>query len=379
MARRFLYLVAVVIGLVLAGLLALRLWTRELAEIAFVPSTGYVEQSPLDANAFQDPALWYSRPGFGVKDPARWLPKGQSGSNRLPQPSEPAARDFSVFFIHPTSYLDSAQWNAPRGDAQAEDLARRYVKLMASPFNQAGEIWAPRYRQATIGAFLTDAPDGQKAIDAAYADVAQAFAFFLLTADKDAPIVLVGHSQGALHLLHLLREEVAGKPLARRIAAAYVVGWPISVEHDLPALGLAACDRPDRAGCIVSWSSYAEPADPSDMLEVYARTDGFDGQPRGSGAILCTNPLTGRTGGSAPGSANLGTLVPALNFADGEIVRRAVPARCDARGLLLIGDPPAMGPAVLPGNNYHAYDIPLFWANLRADVRARVDAWKPAR
>jgi hypothetical protein len=27
-----------------------------------------------------------------------------------------------------------------------------------------------------------------------------------------------------------------------------------------------------------------------------------------------------------------------------------------------------MGPYVLPGNNYHVYDYPLFWANVRADV-----------
>jgi hypothetical protein len=52
-----------------------------------------------------------------------------------------------------------------------------------------------------------------------------------------------------------------------------------------------------------------------------------------------------------------------------------VPARCDTRGLLLIGDPPDLGPYVLPGNNYHVYDIPLFWANLRQDVGRRVGAW----
>ena len=56
----------------------------------------------------------------------------------------------------------------------------------------------------------------------------------------------------------------------------------------------------------------------------------------------------------------------------------SVPARCDERGLLLIGDPPEMGSYVLPGNNYHVYDIPLFWANLQADVVSRVEAWTSA-
>jgi len=42
--------------------------------------------------------------------------------------------------------------------------------------------------------------------------------------------------------------------------------------------------------------------------------------------------------------------------------------------LLLIGDPPDLGPYVLPGNNYHVYDIPLFWRNVQADVLRRVAA-----
>jgi len=62
----------------------------------------------------------------------------------------------------------------------------------------------------------------------------------------------------------------------------------------------------------------------------------------------------------------------------GQLVPATVPARCAASGFLLVGPPPVMGPYVLPGNNYHVYDMPLFWANLRADVAARVAAWKPA-
>ena len=50
-------------------------------------------------------------------------------------------------------------------------------------------------------------------------------------------------------------------------------------------------------------------------------------------------------------------------------------ARCDERGLLLIGEPPEVGSAVLPGNNYHVYDIPLFWQNVKQDVGRRVEAW----
>ena len=111
------------------------------------------------------------------------------------------------------------------------------------------------------------------------------------------------------------------------------------------------------------------------LLERYQHSAGYDGQPRGDNGVLCVNPLTGTPNGAADASADLGTLVPNADLSGGEIVPGAVAAHCGPRGLLLIGNPPAMGPYVLPGNNYHVYDIPLFWQNLRQDVARRMRTW----
>jgi hypothetical protein len=368
MVRKFLYFVAFCIFVGVAGVVALRYYARDLTELAFVPKGKFEAQNPLAGNAYDDPAMWLSRPGTGARDPARWLPAGLSQDGGAP--------DAAVFFVHPTSYIARDHWNAPLGDADTNARAALFVRGLASPFNRSPDIWAPRYRQAAVGAFLTTQQDARQAIDAAYADVAQAFAYFAASVPAGRPIVLAGHSQGALHLIRLLREKVAGTPLQKRIAAVYAIGWPISIAHDLPALGLPACATPGQAGCIVSWSSFAEPADPSQLMTVYSQSTGFDGQPRGGSEALCTNPLTGTMGGAATAEANLGTLVPDATLATGVLTPGLVPARCED-GLLLIGASPQMGPYVLPGNNYHVYDIPLFWANLRADVKARVQAWKP--
>ena len=392
MARKFLYLIAVIIVLIFAALIVLRVWSQELTAFVLVPDVEFVEQEPLDANAYQDPAMWYSRPGIGVNDPARWQPAlaevatNEEGEEEAAtsRPVDPQGEelgivgdvpDFATFFIHPTSYTDTDSWNAPIGHEEAERIARIYIRGMASPFNAADEIWAPRYRQATLGAFLTDAPEAEQALDAAYADVVESFRFFIDSIDGDMPIVLAGHSQGSLHLLRLLREEVQEKGLSDRVVASYAIGWPISVEHDLPALGLPACATAAQTGCLLSWSSFAEPADPSAVLDSYSTSVGFDGDLRGESQLLCTNPLLGTFGGSAQASANLGTLVPDDSMSNGELVPAAVPAACDTRGLLNIGDPPEMGSYVLPGNNYHVYDIPLFWANTKADVARRVSAF----
>ena len=71
---------------------------------------------------------------------------------------------------------------------------------------------SPMERGLIEAAALRYAPDpdaDRAALDAAYADVSQAFDYFLQSIDADKPIVLAGHSQGASHILRLLREKVA--------------------------------------------------------------------------------------------------------------------------------------------------------------------------
>ena len=365
MARKFLYIVAALIVLTLAGAVAYRVWGNQLMRMALVPGETFRDQPGLDAAAYRDRRMWLSRPDI-ADDPSRWTPPGHG-----PRQAHGGA---AVFFIHPTSYLNRAHWNAPLDDAEANARAALFLRGQASAFNAVGEIWAPRYRQATFGAFLTDQAAAEQALALAYRDVTAAFDAFLAQIGPDRPIILAGHSQGALHLTHLLRDRVAGTPLARRIVAAYAVGWPVSIATDVPRLGLPACTRADQHGCVLSWLSFAEPADASLILDPYDRSTGFDGRPRRGTPILCTNPLTGTPDAAAPVSANRGTLFPNAEMSDARIEAGRIGARCAGRGLLLIGEPPTVGPYTLPGNNYHVYDYSLFWANVRDDAARRMAA-----
>ena len=71
MAKKFLYLIAIIIVLMIAALAALQIWSKELTQAALVPTTEFVPTAQLEENAYEDPDLWYSRPGIGVTDPAR--------------------------------------------------------------------------------------------------------------------------------------------------------------------------------------------------------------------------------------------------------------------------------------------------------------------
>jgi hypothetical protein len=364
--RKFLYIIAGLIVLVLGAGITWQLAGQQLIGKALIPTVAFKAEPAQAEGAYADPAMWYSRPGNGADDPALWLPEGYAHTPRPPA---------SLFFIHPTSFIDRSAWNMPLDHPDANQRARIFIRGQASAWNEVAEIWAPKYRQATFGAFLTSEEDAKRALDLAYRDVLLAFDDFVANIPKDRPIFLAGHSQGALHLTRLLRERVAGTPLAQRIAAAYVVGWPVSLETDIQALGLPPCTAPDQAGCLLSWLSFAEPADPKLIVEKADETVGFNGQPRTGTPFLCTNPITGTQNGEAPATANLGTLFPSDDFSTAELRSGEVPARCGDRGFLLIGKGPELGPYVLPGNNYHVFDISLFWANVRADAKRRLEAF----
>ncbi|HEX8442486.1 MAG TPA: DUF3089 domain-containing protein [Allosphingosinicella sp.] len=390
LARRFLWVVAGLIALVLIGAVGYRVFEERLFKLALVPSVRFEESAQAATGpTYADAAMWIARPDI-ANNPSFWLPAGFQSEPVVSDPTVPAdvsgakadaeaakaaepAERAAVFFIHPTSFLEKSRWNAPIDDAESQKRARLFVRHQASVFNGVGDVWAPKYRQATFGAFLTTQVDAEKALDFAYRDILRAFDAFVVQTGADKPIILAAHSQGSLHLTRLLRERIAGTPFASRIVAAYVVGWPISTTADLPALGLPACEAAAQAGCILAWQSFGEPAEPKMITDVYDASTAPNGQTRAGSPMLCVNPLTGAVGGAAPAPANLGTLIPNAELTEAEIRVGAVPARCDEKGFLLIGGTVEdMPPYVLPGNNYHVFDYALFWTNIRADAAARL-------
>jgi hypothetical protein len=368
LARRFLWIIAILIMVVIAAAFAYRLFGDRLLRAALVPGIAFDAAAAGAAPDYAQANSWLARPDL-PSDAARWTPDGYSAAT---------TPGVAVFYALPTALIDRSRWNAPIGDAEVDKRSEMFLRMQASVFNGVGGIWVPRYRQATSGAFMTAKPEAAKAMDLAYADVLAAFDAFVAAQPPGRPIILAGHSQGSMHLLRLLKERVAGTPLAARIVAVYIGGWPVSVTADLPALGFPACMSPDQAGCILSWQSFARPADYTAVREAFDTYlnggMGLAGVARKGTALVCSNPLTGAaTAAAVPASANLGSLVSNADFSGGSLVAKGIGAQCLASGIVDIGDPPSGFDAfILPGNNYHIYDYPLFWANLRADAERRV-------
>jgi pimeloyl-ACP methyl ester carboxylesterase len=363
-ARRFLAVIFIFTLIIVAGAFAIYQWGGNVLLKEATPK-GHFEPAKAGGEPdYSAASNWIARPGM-PNDPAAWLPDGAAMSH---------AGNAAIFYIHPTTYLENDRWNAPLfAGGETAFRTNLFVQSQASAFNGAGQVWAPRYRQAAFGAFLLDSKDAQSALDFAYQDVSAAFEEFLKEAG-DRPIVLAGHSQGALHLMRLLRERKA--QLGRRLVAAYVVGWPIDTASDLPALGLPACRTAADTGCILAWMSFRDPANPSLILDQWKRTRGLTGDDRKPKDILCVNPITGTENGAAPAAANPGTLVPSADLRSATLKGGMVGAHCDGGLLILDGQVPPMGPFVLPGNNYHVYDYALFWGAIRRDAERRLAAWR---
>jgi hypothetical protein len=364
-ARRFLIAIFVLTLLVVAAAFAIYQWGGNILLREGTPQGHFQAPAAGSGPDYAQSSSWIARPGM-ADDPSKWLPDGIAAV---------AAGKAAVFYIHPTTYLERDRWNAPL-DPGGDTAFRTslFVQSQASAFNGVGQVWAPRYRQAAFGAFLLDSADAEEALDFAYRDLSAAFDEFVRESG-DRPIILAGHSQGALHLERLLREKIAGRPIARRVVAAYVVGWPIDTASDLPALGLPACRSPKQAGCILSWLTFGDPANPNLLLDEWEHAKGLIGAKRHQKDVLCVNPVTGTQNGSARPQENPGTLVPTADLRSATLLPHAVGARCDKGLLIVTGSIPPLGPYVLPGNNYHVYDYALFWGAIRRDAERRLAAW----
>ncbi|MDD3444632.1 MAG: DUF3089 domain-containing protein [Zavarzinia sp.] len=330
---------------------------------------------------YGDPATWLALPT--TVDSADVVPKGAvPGDNQGRAPAD-------AFYIHPTTYVDAAGWNAPWGDPAAAELAGSLGQ--AAIFNGCCRVYAPYYRQATLAAFQEESrADGRPALGVAYADVKAAFLHYLSAWGGDRPFVLVAHSQGSMHLQRLLEEVVAPDPALRaRLVVAYVVGYPLPLDlFDGPLTPLRPCGAPGQTGCVITWSSFARDGVP----DFYRRTaEVWDmRQPSGFAAvagrpILCVNPIGFAANETlVPREANRGGTVHSMVSGTLEPLTPALVAAQCRDGILRISEPEpfVFRTILLPGRDYHVYDYALFWQDVRLDAIARVNAYlarpKPA-
>ena len=282
-------------------------------------------------------------------DPADLTPEGDTISQ------ENMVAD--VFFLHPTTYTGDKkgqnQWNGPMDDnALNEKTNSGTIKFQASAFNQAGRVFAPRYRQAHLNAYFTkDTASARAAFDLAYRDIKSSFEYYLKNENHGRPFILASHSQGTTHAIRLINEFINSKPLKNKLVAAYLIGMPVRKDQ---FTGILPCSDSLDTSCFVSWRTFKE-----------GHEYKFDRHPE---KILVTNPINWKTDDTyAPKSANKGTLLFDFN----KIYNQHIDAQVH-ESILWANKPKFKGSIFLRTKNYHPADINFYYFNIRENASLRV-------
>jgi hypothetical protein len=143
------------------------------------------------------------------------------------------------------------------------------VHQQAARFTSVCNVYAPLYRQMRFDAYFAAADQYKAANDLAYSDVLDAFKHYMANFNHGRPIVLIGHSQGAQHLLRLLQDEFDRDPqFTKSLVSAQLVGWPMMTSAPTDTMGLYTvphiplCGSTTQNGCVVTYQSYGSTQPP---------------------------------------------------------------------------------------------------------------------
>ena len=356
---------------------------------------------------YEDKNCWAAYPG--KRSLAELVPETET---YVPE----QARRCDAFFVHPTGYYGK-RWNAgaQEGAAASEQTRNWMLSTQASVLNATCRIYAPYYRQANIDSFAVDRKLGTCALDVAYQDILAAFRHFVSSIEPSGPIVLASHSQGGFHLNRLLLEVVEkDHALRQRIVAAYIVGSSLPKSLFLQSYKYFKFSQsPTDLHCIVGWDTISEWYDSkfppfNHVLEEWPGHHATRREDRFS-EILNTNPLTFRPfssqencSGSDVDSKWLGLCTAettlnrsyslpevisnrALDFATTRL-KRSYPiepgqfyTRKNSNGNLVVPSLPRKSLGLMKNicvfDWYHPIDFELFYFNIRANIKERVDAY----
>jgi hypothetical protein len=258
------------------------------------------------------PTKWLCRPGHANPCNGSLTATNIAAGGRIER--TPIARHAKVdcFYVYPT-VSSRATANAP---LVVDPEQRAIAVQQASRFSQTCRMYAPLYRQLTLGTIGDPSKVTAQALATAYGDVRDAWRSYLRHDNHGRGVVLISHSQGSFELRRLVREEIDPKAsVRRRLVSAILLGGNVTVRKGSDVGGdfrhVRACRSSTQLGCVVAYSAFnaTPPAD-----AIFGRVSGYGRGQAGSGdpattEVLCTNPAA--LGG---GSGRLQTYAVARPF-----------------------------------------------------------------
>lgn len=282
-----------------------------------------------------------------------------------------------VFYVYPTIYTQKSPPNMDINDPELRENAVGLLNAQAGVYAPHANLFAPFYRQQTAATQSMEANNGGKNafedqdFRLGYADVEQAFDYYIQNLNQGRPFILAGHSQGSMVIIELLRNRLNSTELQERFIAAYAIGYSLTREdlEKYPWMKLASGETD--TGVIITYNTQAPDAGPSPVLL--------------EGAVAI-NPLNWRTD-ATPADRKMNKKAVFFNDAKGTVIAK-VPNFCSAAvdeksGALLVMDLQYVDAEEVDLINlgrwsqgvYHRFDYAFFYENLKENVKKRIEAF----
>jgi hypothetical protein len=219
------------------------------------------------------------------------------------------------FYVYPTVSRDPS----PNSDMAIGEEERNVIRQQFARFASQCRPFAPMYRQVTLRG-LTALLGGSGLVELdpgiGYDDVRAAWNRYLTHDNNGRGVVLIGHSQGAMVLTRLIRNEIDGKPVQSRLVSAILLGTNLAVPRGKDVGGafqkIPLCRAVDQTGCVITYASFRSTVPPP--------ADTRFGRVQGEGMEAgCTNPAA-LAGGSGP-------LHAYLTGTTGSLIAQSAPQR----------------------------------------------------
>ncbi len=184
-------------------------------------------------------------------------PNGYGAVGRSTPAKDPPV---DCFYVYPTVSADSGM--------NSDLAAREELGAIRSQFARFASVckpYAPLYRQLTLTAIAAGAIGADVTAPGrlAYVDVLAAWRTYLARHNRGRPFVLVGHSQGTIHLIELIAREIETNPAVHaRMKLALLAGFNVLVPQGRLVGGsfkrTPLCSRPGETRCAIAWVSFRE-------------------------------------------------------------------------------------------------------------------------
>lgn len=276
------------------------------------PAMSAPAMSAAAPNDYAQPATWLCRPGAPGACAQDQTATVAAASGRLTREAytPAAAPKIDCFYVYPTVSTDTT----PNSDMTADPAEQRVVEQQFARFGAVCRQFAPLYRQVTLTALRANmlAPGSVTADrDLAYRDVRDAWTYYLTHDNGGRGVVLIGHSQGSGVLTRLIKEEIDGKPVERRMISAILAGTslpPASSSAQMAFKSTPPCASSRQLGCVIAFASFRVDSPPPANSR-FGRVQG------GSEPAVCVNPAA-LGGGEGPLDAYLSTRVAIAESAE---------------------------------------------------------------